>query len=107
MNRKEEEEVNSLENFKLPGTFEVSTVWTVGGGAAGATAVCAGADWVGLDGCVETIPGLWETPPGLFTGINPLGVGVGATTWGILWPYALPVWGGIVPSEPGPGGPDW
>jgi hypothetical protein len=42
----------------LPGTFEVSTVCTVGGGAAGETAGCADAACVGLGGCIGPIPGL-------------------------------------------------
>ena len=92
--------------FKLPGTLEVLAVWTVAGVAWGTTAGCADAGWVGLVGCVETIPGLWATVPGLLSGINPR-VGVSATTWGILWPGITPGWDDIEPSEPGPGGPDW
>lgn len=64
---------------KLPGTFEVSTVCTVGGGAAGTTGSCTGAGWVGLGGCDELIPGLCI--PELLTGTKTLGGGVGAMTW--------------------------
>ena len=91
--------------IRLPGTFEVSTVCIVGGGAAGVIAGWTGACWVGLGGCIGPIPGLWTTPE--LTGINPLCVGVGATTWGSLWPGTVPTWDVTLPREPAPGGPDW
>ena len=72
----------------LPGTFEVSTVCTVGGGAAGVMLGCADAAWVGLGGCIGPTPGLWTTPE--LTGINPFWGGVGAITCGILWPGTKP-----------------
>lgn len=37
--------------LKLPGTFEVSTVCTVGGGAGGAAIGCTCDDGGGLQGC--------------------------------------------------------
>lgn len=92
--------------MRLPGTLEVSTVCTVGGGAAGVTEVCAGVDWVGLGGCIEPTVGPWTTPE-LVTGINPLGGGVGATTFGILWPGTAPNCDGRVPAAPATGGIGW
>lgn len=66
--------------FQVPGTFEVSTLCTVGGGAGGATAACTCAGWVELEVCAGLKPGLC-TKPG-FVGIKPLGAGVDVAAGG-------------------------
>lgn len=43
----------------LPGTFDVSTVCTVGGEVGGTPTGCASDDFVGLNGCTGLILGLW------------------------------------------------
>jgi len=72
----------------VPGTFEVSTVCTVGG-AAGATTGCNWAGCVGLDGCAGLKPGLC-TKSGLVTGIKPLDGGAGVTAGVKLCPGTVP-----------------
>ena len=69
-----------MSRCRIPGTLEVSAVWTVGGGAAGAgVACCVGA----LAGCTEPITDLGATP-GVDIGVNPMAPAPGATAWGII-----------------------
>lgn len=89
----------------LPGTFEVSTVWTVGGGAAGATGWCTGTDWVGLGGCTGFIAGL--STPELVTGMNPLDEGGAAAIWCIFCPGVRTAWDVLAPYAATPGVPAW
>lgn len=64
----------------LPETFDVSTVWTVAGGAGGGVTDCDCVVCVGLDGFIG--PGIiFGTKPWFNTGVNPPGIEVGGTGW--------------------------
>lgn len=96
----------NIQRQVLPGTFDVSTVCTVGGGADGTATDCTCDAFVGLEGCTGLIPGL-RAKLGLGTGTKPLGAEPGAAGCANLCPVAAAGWDVPTPCEAGTGGPGW